>query len=183
MSTITSTKPASEKQLYWVKKVIADKSVKIEDHFDGNLYERAFDIVTDSGKFVSGQEAGQLLDVLFNLPYPKPASALTEPGMYRVGDDIFRVQWNATETNLYAKKLVTTYVVSLVKGKPNKFKGELVYAASAHRIEGLNSDKRMTKEEAIAAGKGYAICIVCGAELEDPKSVARGIGPSCAKKV
>lgn len=182
MATAT-IKAASDKQLYWINKVIADKAVKIEDHFDGNLYERAFDVVTGSGKQITSQEAGQLLDVLFNLPYPKKADAVSEPGMYRVGDTIYRVQWNATETNLYAKKLVLVYVVSLVKGVPNKFRGELVYEASAHRIEGLTAECRMTKEEAVAAGKGYAVCIVCGAELEDPKSVERGIGPVCAKRV
>lgn len=41
---------------------------------------------------------------------------------------------------------------------------------------------RDPKAAAIAYGKEYGICSVCGRELSDPESVAAGIGPVCASK-
>jgi hypothetical protein len=38
------------------------------------------------------------------------------------------------------------------------------------------------KAAAIAYGKKYGVCSVCGRELSDPESVERGIGPICAER-
>jgi hypothetical protein len=38
------------------------------------------------------------------------------------------------------------------------------------------------KAAAIAYGKQYGVCSVCGRELSDPESVERGIGPICAER-
>lgn len=44
----------------------------------------------------------------------------------------------------------------------------------------LNSD---FLETVVAIGRDTHTCCACGAELTDPESVARGIGPYCAKKI
>jgi hypothetical protein len=38
------------------------------------------------------------------------------------------------------------------------------------------------KAAAIAYGKEFGVCSVCGRELSDPESVERGIGPICADR-
>ncbi|MGW5147558.1 DUF6011 domain-containing protein [Rhodococcus koreensis] len=171
MST-TTAREASAKQIYWIKKLAAQKGI---DMLDGHDYERAFDILGETDKFVSSMEASSVLDKMFAAPYLKVEDDVNEPGMYRVGDTIFRVQESETG-NLYAKRLVVE-----VNKKTGKKTGTLVYDAGA--IREIRNLHRMTKEQAIECGKDYGICIVCGAQLEDPKSVARGIGPTCAKRV
>jgi hypothetical protein len=41
----------------------------------------------------------------------------------------------------------------------------------------------LTLEEAVAIGQAVGHCVMCGAQLTDPESIARGIGPVCATKL
>lgn len=123
----------------------------------------------------------------------KPETAkldpITEPGMYRTPEGtIYRVQFGRGTKNLYAKVLVITAIEDTFDGTDDndlfagtpKFKAILEYTKGAVYI--LSPDMMMTLEEAKSVGKAYGICCVCGAQLEDPKSVERGLGPWCAKK-
>ena len=47
----------------------------------------------------------------------------------------------------------------------------------------LTAGDRMTLEQAKLFGVETGLCCVCGILLTDPKSVANGIGPVCAKRV
>lgn len=94
-----------------------------------------------------------------------PVSA---PGMYRKDGKIYRVQKSRQSGYLYAK---------LLNPKNQCFE----YASGAMR-ELCESD-RMTLEEAKAFGVETGVCCVCAALLTDPKSIAAGIGPICAKRV
>lgn len=90
------------------------------------------------------------------------------PGMYRKDGKIYRVQKSRQSGFLYAKLL-------------NPENRCFEYAAGAMR-ELCESD-RMTLEEAKAFGVETGVCCVCAALLTDPKSIAAGIGPICAKRV
>jgi hypothetical protein len=41
----------------------------------------------------------------------------------------------------------------------------------------------LTLEEAVAIGQAVGHCVMCGAQLTDPESIRRGIGPVCATKL
>jgi hypothetical protein len=97
---------------------------------------------------------------------------VTEVGMYRNGANIYRVRWNQAGTALYALRFVPEATTKSER---------LVYEGGA--IKRLSANDRLTIQEAEEVGALYGICCVCGAELTDSKSVQRGIGPVCAKKV
>lgn len=118
---------------------------------------------------VTVQGASALIEELFATPRAAAAAAAAlEVGMYRTADgSIYRVQASRETGNLYAKRLVVGVGFE--------------YAPGA--IRSLTAADRMTLEEAQAFGVETGICCVCAALLTDPKSVSRGIGPVCAKRV
>jgi hypothetical protein len=91
--------------------------------------------------------------------------------MYRNEDGVYRVKMS-NSGNLYANRF---------DPEAQSKSGRFVYERGA--IYNLSPSNRMTVDEARSIGVESGICCVCGIELTDPKSVERGIGPVCAKKV
>lgn len=102
----------------------------------------------------------------------KPADPVTEVGMYENADGIFRVRESRNSGRLYAMRFIPT---ASTKSERFEFERGGIYRLSA-------SD-RMTVERARALGVEMSMCCVCGADLTDAKSVAKGIGPVCEKRV
>ena len=100
-----------------------------------------------------------------------PANPVTEVGMYENADGIFRVK-ESRSGRLYAMRFIPTATT-----KSERFEYE---SGAVHRISA--SDRR-TVERARALGVEMSMCCVCGADLTDAKSVAKGIGPVCEKRV
>ena len=94
-------------------------------------------------------------------------------GMYRDPESgiIFRVVKSRETGRLYAKRLT----VLNANSARFSYDGGAVYR--------IKPEWRMSLDEAKAWGLQYGICCVCAADLTDPKSVAAGIGPVCAKRV
>lgn len=102
----------------------------------------------------------------------KPATTpVTECGIYRNDDGVFRVKQSQTG-NLYALRFIPD-----AQSKSERFSYE---RGAIHR---LSPEHRLTLAQAVELGAQHGVCVVCGAELTDPTSVERGIGPVCAKKV
>lgn len=99
---------------------------------------------------------------------------VTEPGMYRRGDEIYQVTLSKNN-KLYAKRLVATYL----NGQVHRL--DLQYAKSM--IFSIHAEDRMTVAEVAQIGKIAGRCYVCRHTLKTAKSIAAGIGPVCAKKV
>lgn len=137
------------------------------------LRERDYSLTADYATLSVG-EASALISELFRAPKRVAVSApiartsaVTEAGMYRTADGtIYRVQASRGSSRLYAKKL----------GE----RGGFTYEAGA--IFRISPADRMSLAEAMAFGVASGVCCVCGAELTDPRSVSRGIGPVCAGK-
>jgi hypothetical protein len=96
---------------------------------------------------------------------------VTEIGMYERDGVLYRVKKSGTG-NLYAMRFVPT---GATKSERYEYAKGVIRALSAH--------DRMTVERCAELGVAYSVCVICGADLSDPKSVARGMGPTCAKKV
>lgn len=92
--------------------------------------------------------------------------AVTEPGFYTHDGDVYVVVENKAKTNAYAKRM-------------NLATGRWEYAPGV--VKRLTD--RLTIEQAAALGHLHGRCVCCGAELSDPESVERGIGPVCAKRL
>ena len=96
----------------------------------------------------------------------KQAKAAVEPGYYTRDGLVYVVVHNKAKTNVYAKRM-------------NLATGRWEYAAGA--VQGLV--ERLTVEQAAELGHLHGRCVLCGAELSDPESVERGIGPVCVKRL
>lgn len=136
------------------------------------------DVVIERGY---GGTASQLIDGLKAMPRPErertvPAAGL-EAGMYKIGQDIFRVKISGAGRP-YANALVTE---NILNGNYADAAVWFEYAPGA--IYRIKPEHRMTVEECAAFGVLYGTCCVCARTLTDPKSVAKGIGPVCEKRV
>lgn len=89
---------------------------------------------------------------------PKPEG----PGIFKVGQIVYKVQVSRTSGKLYAKAFDGT---------------TFVYESGA--IFRIYETDRLTYEQAVAFGHETGICAMCSLELTDPESVEAGIGPVC----
>ena len=145
----TTTYPASAKQVSFIEKLVSERG-----YADAVVFST-----------LSSADASALISKLLAMP---TAGGVSEEGMYRRGDEIFRIQCSKESGNLYAKKL------DVVEMK-------FIYAPGA--VKFLSSTHKMTLDEAKAFGVETGFCCVCARFLTDAKSVANGIGPVCAKSV
>lgn len=99
------------------------------------------------------------------------ANPVTECGIYRNDNGVFRVK-QGKAGRFYAERFVPD-----AERKSERFS----YERGA--IFGLTPAHRITLAQAVELGAQHGVCVVCGAELTDPTSIERGIGPVCAKKV
>lgn len=111
--------------------------------------------------------ASDLIGKFLSMPKAGSRPVVTSVGMYQTAEgDIYRVKQSRESGNLYAMRLSSH--------------GGFEYESGAMRK--LSSADRMTLEAATAYGVATGLCCVCGIMLTDPASVARGIGPICAKR-
>jgi len=105
-------------------------------------------------------------------PAPRPAAkpapavpvAALEPGIYQLGEDVYKVQRSRTSGRLYAQKLVD---------------GRWDYDAGWGAMKLLRAEHLMTTEQARAFGQRFGMC-VNGHPLSDRTSRYFGYGPKCA---
>lgn len=108
---------------------------------------------------------------------PEPVRHVTEDGIYRRPTDgaIFKVQIAKQGSGrLYAKRLEVT-----PGADGERATATFTYVAGA--IHTLRADWKVTADEAAKFGALYGLCMACGRDLTDENSIARGIGPVCAK--
>lgn len=97
-----------------------------------------------------------------------PANPVTEVGMYRLDDTIYRVK-RSQAGRLYAMRFTP--------------EGASRFAYEGGAVYRLSADNRMTLADAEAVGAQVGMCCVCGRDLIVAENIARGIGPVCARRV
>jgi hypothetical protein len=149
------------KAIAWV---VANKAT---DKFAGSLYES----ILRWGSLTDRQAQAALRNIE-RTPRAPQTDPVQREGVYakRDGADVigvYRVK-KSQAGNLYAMSL-------------NLDSGEFTYVKGG--IFALNEADRLSLQEACAIGQQWGRCIVCGAPLSDPKSIAAGIGPVCVKRI
>jgi hypothetical protein len=161
--------PASERQTAFISSLLSDRTVPVT--YSENISERM------SEGILTSREASQAIDYLKGLP-KRPgahAHAVDLPlGIYTVGEEIWRVGVSRTTGRKYAARLRGNLLTMDAKPVFDWVKGGLGILA--------REGERKSLEWAEAWGLQHGWCICCDAFLTDPASVARGIGPVCAKK-
>jgi len=119
------------------------------------------------------RDASSLIELLLrnvNLSYEAPVVREKAPiGVYKRGEDIYRVIKGRQSQNTYAQKLATD-----PSGQPVwDYVGSMVYE--------LKVSELISPEVAAQMGRSVGYCVICGRFLTDAESVAKGIGPVCEK--
>lgn len=164
--TATLTTPDLATIIAWARQQTWSAfAISIAEAFDkrGALSDKQADAITRMYAKVAARPKREAV------ANPNP---ITEVGMYVMDQVTYRVKRAKASGNLYAMRFVPEAVA-----KADRF----VYAAGV--VRALTPDHRMSEAQARALGHEFGICCVCGAELTDPESVARGIGPVCAKRI
>lgn len=92
---------------------------------------------------------------------------VTDEGLYKVGEEIYKAVRGQTSGKLYAKRLVHG-------DSGHKF----VFApGEIHRIA---SEDRMTPDQAKEFADEFKSCVNCDRPLSRNESLKRGYGPTCA---
>jgi hypothetical protein len=160
----TTSKPASEKQIAFLKTLAAERPSAASD-------------LKPEGMTLS--EASMWISYLKTLPRevftgPKASHAkATEVGIYfdPAAKTVYRVRPSKSTGNLYAERLRP----ARTEGQ----KGTFEYVAGL--LYKVDPAWLLTLEEARAVGREFGFCVRCGALLENPKSVEAGLGTYCIK--
>lgn len=156
MNTVLAiSNPASDAQLGLLRKLFVEK-------FDA---EKAAECAAwlDTHK-LSKATASHKITTLLAMPTVNRPAELDE-GMYKVGDDIFKVYH--TQAGHIATKQLTEDGFEYTGRKP---------------LAKIKPEHRMTLDQAKEYGKATNMCCNCGRLLTNEDSIEAGIGPICAGK-
>lgn len=171
-TTAPTGRPASEKQVGFIRSLIGRKDLT------GTAYPAWDDAVFAQ---LTSREASAAIDHLNTLP-GKPVAqqapaAKIAAGAYRLADGrIVRVYLGQQSGRMLCQELLDPTAKTREEAWKYLGQAERFVSADAHR---MTPDEC---EQASAGTQDHGWCCVCGRELDDPKSVARGIGPICRGK-
>jgi hypothetical protein len=164
--TTSLTAPATEKQMYWITKLVDEKAISAE------LRAEIKDGI--HAGFISKTNAGKYLDTLFDKSIPnlklgaQKELTMVDVGFYKDGEGV-------------------VWTVVKAKGNPNKRYAKkvtgkgFIYVAGA--INNLTEDMKMSVADIQAYGMETGICANCAALLTDPISIHIGLGTQCGPKL
>jgi hypothetical protein len=157
---MNNTTQATERQISYAQSLLATRAVS-------DLFRASLGDLTALSK----SEISSVIDSLRSFPYAPRESSTTAPvvalevGVYFKEGVVYRVKLSQATGRPYATKLVG---------------GSFQYDPSY--IRAISADDKMTLEQACDYGLQFGVCVACGRELTDEVSVARGIGPVCARR-
>lgn len=159
---VTDASRATPGQVSYLRSLMEERGGELTDEQAADMTKKAASILI---------ETWQKLPKHVQVSATASVKAELEAGIYRVGDDWYKVQKAVHGSGrMYAKRLV-------VHGDGD---GEFVYDGGA--IRKITPEHKVSLEEAKKFGQVYGICCNCAATLTDEASIAAGIGPVCAKK-
>lgn len=180
-SALVSLRPATEKQIAFIKRLVAERVVVPGTDLAGHL-DLARHLAVE--KVFTTHGASKLIDALLAAPKKSDVDTQkadeTEPedGIYILDDastpDIFKVYKMVHGSGRQGLK-------RLIVDRQDR-KGHFEYEGLAlYKLP--KQARKMTLEEAKAFGAIYGFCVRCGRTLTDETSIANGIGPICAEQM
>lgn len=128
-----------------------------------------------------GGTASQMIDALKDMPRPereRPAAPDLDAGMYKVGQEIFRVKISKSSGKPYAEILCHDMIMN-----GNYADAAVWFEYAPGSVRKITPEHRMTLDQCAEFGLLFGTCCVCARTLTKPASIAKGIGPVCEKKI
>jgi hypothetical protein len=176
---------ATENQVGYLVKLADRAGWEVEDTQVTNPEGKAIEL-TELPVKVASELIGELRDAprAHRRPKPDPSVKITEDGMYRIGEQIYKVQVAVHGSGfLYAKRLVIdSPAVRDANGNISQ-PGQAHYERDASAMAKLLPEHRLTLADAKGFGDLYGVCMRCAATLTDEDSIAAGAGPVCRGKI
>lgn len=162
MQVLANTAPATEAQINFLIKLLAERIEDPEKSLNAIKWvnEHRMSKATASAKISEYLEMPKVRES-FN------ATPELDEGMYKVGEDIFKVYRTRDKNILVTKQLI---------------EGAFEYTGKKP-LSRITAEHRMTLDEAKEYGRVTGTCCQCGRKLTDETSIAEGIGPVCAGKI
>lgn len=179
---VLTDSPITEKQLKYIDVLLNQLSTKIAEAPEQTVIVQEALAVHDTVKIlvnhngVTKAQGSKAIEMLLGwnqrsfAPRPVPVIREKAPiGVYKRGDDIYRVIKGRQSQNTYAQKLTVDF-----NGAPTwVYVGAMVFE--------LKVEELISPEVAAQMGRTVGYCVICGRFLTDAESVAKGIGPVCEK--
>jgi len=179
---VLTDSPITEKQLKYIDVLLNQLSTKIAEAPEQTVIVQEALAVHDTVKILVNQngitkaQGSKAIEMLLGwnqrsfAPRPVPVVREKAPiGVYKRGDDIYRVIKGRQSQNTYAQKLTVDF-----NGAPTwVYVGAMVFE--------LKVEELISPEVAAQMGRTVGYCVICGRYLTDAESVAKGIGPVCEK--
>lgn len=162
-----STKPLSPRQRELITRLCNERDINVGKLIIERFGEgTALDALTGGRNGQASDLIGHLFSVGRGTNGTTPQRIEPAEGLYRVEDEVVRIKLSKSG-NWYAQ---------IAQKRPGRT--TIVWEYLGKRID-MRGAVPMTDAE---AGQLLGYCVRCNAELTDPKSIARGLGPDCAKK-
>ena len=160
-------RPVTEKQIKFIARLVAERDTAV---IEEQVQDARNAIMRQS---FSSADASALIDSLLDQPRAaeEPTADDIEGGVYEDGDDLYRVYFGQKSGRMLAKQVEIDYDGSTTYH----------YAGAASRVLSAKA-RRLSVDEIGHLGVLTGQCLICGRRLDDPESVDRGIGPTCASK-
>jgi hypothetical protein len=179
---VLTDSPITEKQLKYIDVLLNQLATKIAETTERTVIVQEALSVHDTVKIllnhnnVTKAQGSKTIEMLLGwnqrsfAPRPVPVVREKAPiGVYKRGDDIYRVIKGRQSSNTYAQKLTVDF-----NGVPTwVYVGAMVYE--------LKVGELISPATAAQMGRSVGYCVICGRFLTDAESVAKGIGPVCEK--
>lgn len=167
---------ATERQISFLTSLITERGLSLD-----KAVMLTFNTDQTETFEIGRRECSQMIDAVKAVRRPereRPAAPDLEAGMYKVGQDIFRVKISKSSGKPYAEILCHE---AILNGNYTDAAVWFEYAPGA--VRRITPENRMTLDQCAEFGLLFGTCCVCARELTDPKSIAKGIGPICEKKI
>ncbi len=171
---VGSEPPATDKQANFIARLRAERELP--------------DLPFNGTKNQASAEITRLLDMpktaTAGSPAQQRASQAAEEGLYKVGDDFYKVQQAVHGSGRRYAKLLQKPPMKDGKVDLDEIGGRdkkrLQWDLAPGMVFRLTPEQALTHEEARAFGSLYGFCCSCGLQLTDQRSIDNGYGEKCA---
>jgi len=168
---------ATDRQISFLDSLITERGLTLD-----KAVMLTFDTDQTETFEIGRRECSQMIDAVKAVRRPereRPALPDLEAGMYKVGQEIFKVKISKAGRP-YAEILCHD---AIHNGNYADAAVWFEYESGLIFKHKITTEHRMTLDQCAEFGLLFGTCCVCARTLTNPKSIAKGIGPICESRI